>query len=609
MNLTSLYESAVKTNKRDIPVLSIILILGLVVFAAHYIRFQQFGFFGDDYAFLTAYIKYKDQSFKFLYHSLMAFFFDALPTGRPIGFWLTLPLTNAGEFIAGKNGVFLVGFSIIWLNASLFYCILSYRFPQAVSLTGAIAYTLFPATTTSAYYTHFMQLNPSFTICLAACILYLNKNRWLHYCSYMTISLTLLTYETTILPFFAMPLLRYQWTKALLRKIFYHIALLSSFIAIYSFFRFSNQEQRILNATSNVNETISKTFYSFIIGPYTVVKLYFLRLFTAIEKNDIFGFVIMLVSALSLFFLFCKIKSTYQSNSNNFKSISLPFISRNKQMLNLTKNYFEASKLLITGAIIIVFSYSLSFTKFPPTQIEGQDTSVHLASSFGWGWFLAALFWIFFEISDKYKQRKVAATVIAIFFSLLIGFHIVIQNLYVHRHQIQKDFWTEFVNLCPDLEDETIVLFDTNGVSTNKGSENIVSVFGFKPYGEYVRAQTLTALFNFPKNWKRAPTLLNFPHEEELCIRNNRIYWDIKSKKHYEWKVKYAGFLEPENIILLKYDRGKLVRVQDKIVLMGKELSLKKPPMEKEQFIQEKTFIFDHYVIDDKASEVASNKS
>jgi hypothetical protein len=609
MNLTSLYETAVKTNKRETPSLNIILIFGLIVFAAHYLRFQQFGFFGDDYAFLTAYLKYKDQSFKFLYHSLMAFFFDALPTGRPIGFWLTLPLTNVGESIGGKNGVFLVGFIIIWLNATLFYWILSYRFPQVVSLTGAIAYTLFPATTTSAYYTHFMQLNPSFTFCLASCILYLNKNRWLHYFSYLTIPLTLLTYESTILPFFAMPLLRYQWDKTLFRKIFYHISILSSFIAIYAFFRFSNQEQRILNATSNVSETLSKIFYSFLIGPYTVGKVYVLRLFTAIEKYDTFGFVIVIVSAVSLFFLFCKMQSTFQSGSNNYKSISLPFFLRNKQTLNLTKNYFEATKLLIIGAIIIVFSYSLAFTKFPPTQIEGQDTSVHFASSFGWGWFWAALFWIFFEISDQYKKRKLAASVIAIFFSLLIGFHIAIKNSYIHRYKIQKDFWTEVVKLCPDLEDETIVLFDTNGVQKNKGPQNIVSVFGFKPYGEYVRAQTLTALFNFPKNWKRAPTLLNFPYEEELFVRNDRIYWNIKSKKHYEWKVKYAGFLEPENIILLKYDKGKLVRIQDKVIIMGKKLSLKKLTMEKEQFIPEKSFLFDHYVINDIASEVASNKS
>jgi hypothetical protein len=182
-------------------------LLALVTWVAYFLHFRQFGLYEDDYFFVGE-VFGSDPSVL----SQRLGYYASWPQGRPIGFLLPNVLALVGSKLGGMHALYLLGFAIVLLNSFLFYLLLSRRFSRTIAVLGALSFCLFPADTTKILLTHAFQLQPSLTFLLLASICYLDGRRLL---AYLLIIGSLLSYESTFVVFFEIPLLGARWTREL----------------------------------------------------------------------------------------------------------------------------------------------------------------------------------------------------------------------------------------------------------------------------------------------------------------------------------------------------------------------------------------------------------
>ncbi len=547
-------------RNRELSTTHIFIILGILVFIAHYWNFRQFGLYEDDYIV--------SDGMSFTWAQIRANFIASIVSfERPVGFFTITFIPYLSAKAGGLGLLHLIGFLIVWLNAALVFLLIRNRFSQTNALLGAIIFVLFPGDTTKGLLIHALHLQQSLAYLLLACICYVKNKKTL---SYALVILSLLTYESAILPFFAVPLLAYKWDKAIIKKIVIHLVVMMVILAVYTAIRLYVGDGRMVTMAGSPTDTAVRILSSMILGPAVSGLTFVIRPVTALRdffSTGLSGYgyygmtIILLVLAWSLLRLKSVSKPIAYTAQNAVLKMSSSIATLKIDFSIMSEEIVKTSKLALIGLIVVIISYALAFTHFPPIAITGRATSVHLASTIGWSFLGSGLLGLALQFGEMHGKRNATAIIIAIYFSLLALFHLKVQDDYVKSWKMQREFWREVVKLSPDMTEKTIIFFDKKGLIET----SYIQTFS------WAVPVTLEQIYSFPIQWERPPRVFPRPAESEVSVGDSTIRWQVPTARWWS----YSDVQEKENIIFLQYENNSWVR-KNEMTFSGSTFQVKK---------------------------------
>jgi hypothetical protein len=151
------------------------------------------------------------------------------------------------------------------------------------------------------------------------------------------------------------------------------------------------------------------------------------------------------------------------------------------------------------------------------------------------------------------------------YFSTLFGFCWFIQQGFVHCWQDQHIFWTTVTDLCPDVDDGTVIIIDGYWPANN----DFILTSSWADY------KVWDELFRWPASMKHPPELIDNPVEpnwrELVSVRNGEMVWD----PGLYIPIRDPVVLRQGKVILLQYRDWKLSRVEGTVDVNGQSLRLK----------------------------------
>ena len=554
------FKFNLNTEKKSIYVF---FLLAVINWISHFLYFMRFGLYEDDFANIGIY-------FGINFSQLVNIILDRLSgwiQGHPFAF-LPVLFTYIAELLGGFHFLYVIAFIIVTINSFLIYKILKKVFPESsiLAISGAIAFSLFPPDTTKLYLLHAFVLQVSMTFFLTATIFYLNNKKvW----AYLIIIFSLFTYESPFMLFFGIPFLNLKWDKKFRSEYLKHFIILCSIIVLMFLYRTFAGESRVMEASGDVSGMLTRAITGIFIGP--VYNLYlFLRapvvaLRHLMPKSALswwyYDYIYFFLSGCLVLFiwLFYKIRPDNSANKSIASAENYPDNDNN----TVEKEYLKKiRKLFIAGIILFCLGYSVSFTHYIYVPM-GRLTSVHLASSFGGSVVFGCVCAIFFFLAEKYRLQKYAVILISVYFTLLTGYNTYAQKEFVESWSYQKSFWSELVNLCPDLKDNTVIL-------SNIPSDKLYVTKNFIfPFQTYWNKLMFKHLYLFPQNWN-VPFYQNIDGKPENDINFINNEFVLKSE-YFPPTV-----LKDSNVILITMDKNdNLVRIDSSLTINGKTLKLK----------------------------------
>ena len=514
------------------PRLLLLLVLAVTVLPAHFLHLRSLGLYEDDYWAIAPFLGAKN----FALLDYAKYHFSVWMTGRPLNYILPAVFATYGSKLAGLDGIYLLTGSALLLNCLLVYGIARKFVSTPGALFGAAFYGLYPADTTKILLVHGAHVQTSMTFCLMAFALFLSAKpiRWL---CYPVASLSLLSYESAYLPFILAPLLLFKPTLAWLKRGFWHLFLCLGTVAIIAAIRLSKGDSRAVSAVGNLSEAIFRSSTSLFIGPKASGLQAILGPYQAIAKIDITGWLVALVAALGLL-LFWRIYDDQRSD-----------ITREHLPPTIAPHPYRL--LALSGLMFWAASYALTVVAdhYPPVCILGRLTSVHVAGGLG-----AALFFTSgIEWARQLLPKRLNAyfsIAVAGYIGLLASYSYSVQRGYIYAWQEEKRFWSQVLQLAPDINDHTVIL--VTGLQAPQSP-----TIGSNSWSD---ALVLQYFFNLPAGTE-PPVLIVLPNSGTLVnfhVAGEKIRW-----KPFFWSGVEKD-LDPSNVIVLQSDYGLLSRI-DKV--------------------------------------------
>ncbi|MBN2215306.1 MAG: hypothetical protein JW723_13795 [Bacteroidales bacterium] len=527
----------------------------LLTFTAYYFSFNRFGLYEDDYYFIAD--PCNSTFAQIIEH--IKWVFNSNPEGRILGFALPFVLANAMYNLGGMPAVYLFGLIIVTTNGYLLYLVIKKTFPFILSLFTALLFLLAPMDTTKALLIHAYQLQISVLFLMTGLLLFLNKKFIL---SYFIAALSLITYETAFLPFFFAPAfanIKWREKEYIWRQI-RHAFVFALIIILVFMSRKIFKEARLEEVV--ISDALFKTLKALLIGPVVSVFSYLNAAVKALAGIKItIIFILPSFILLFIFFHFLLKTDTFSRTSSliNLKSRVITV------KVFLDEDVKISLKAIVLGGIMLVFSYLLSAIHYPPIALTGRETSVHLPASISSAVMFGGFFYLLYFVLRKYNLRHVFTIIISLVLSFLIGYGRVIQKDFMKSWEIQKDFWRQVVELCPDLEEGTAIVVDREDL----------------PETEYIYSHSwsdpvvLEDLFRFPDSWETNPRLIIDEKNPfgEITTVNGKIFY--KPRYPFLYYDREMVELQPGNTIFLERTDGKYSRLSDSIIYDGTWLKLK----------------------------------
>ncbi|HAC66148.1 MAG TPA: hypothetical protein DCF68_22100 [Cyanothece sp. UBA12306] len=532
------------------------LIFSTTIWIAHFLNSSSFGLYEDDYYRISEVF---DMNWLELVNCILQ---RSNSQGRPLHDGFQYLLSFLGFKIAGLQGIYFLAFTVVIANCFLFYFILrqlSSSFIFAVS--GTFAFALFPADTTKILLTHSFGIQTSITFLLIAIFLYLIDKK---YISYIFIFLTLLTYETLFPVFLAVPLLKSKWDSKLIKELLINAAIMAGLVTSIIIARKLSIGGLGVIKEPNYLSIILWSLKNQLFGPIFAMLMFLYRPWQVILflKNELNLILFISWLLLAYLFLITCYKDSFEQNRNNKLSTDYLHLVKNKKKLI---NHF--SKLIITGYIFLVLSYALTLTE-SFTSVSGRASRVHSSAIFGASIIIASICALLVFMINSYRKRSLTAISLAFFFTLLIGFGIIVQKDYQRSWHEQQIFWTDVIHFAPDLQDGTVVLVDG---SLPHNNEQIFSFSWSMPY-------LLERIYSFPKHWKMMPRLYLLKYEwETKIISNGKFLLNNENgalNSYFPWEQ--ARLVESSDIILLNSRDGRIIQRKNMIIINEKKYSFKK---------------------------------
>ncbi len=458
---------------------NVLIFLVAATFLFYFLKIGSFGLYEDDYQFVGLNV---GNSFSELIELSKSCLLE-LPQGRPFAF-LFPPIITYFSVQLADNLIFayLVGAFFCFSNAFMIYIILRKWLSMPSAFIGALFFLLNPADTTKILLTHNLILQPSLFFALLGVIYYFKKNKISFILSYIFGAISLLFYELGILIFLFAPFFERNNRELFWRKLLLHIALIGTIILGISFLRVTNGEPRVSDLLDGSKLVlVLKILSAPFIGVFGSAKAMVYGIYKGIQNV----FVIEMISGFTFAFILSswlvhyfirqdrkevlfeqKIPKRMQKilkGLSKYFSLSLdPFLGRAPLLIDVSVY------ICLVGLIMIPSAYLLSFTHYPPTTISGRGTSVHLAGTIAWGVFIAGLieFSLTSKIKKVFKISIISGVGIVIMFWTSYAFYL--QKGFATVWDGQKQFLAEVLILAPDIDENTILLFDDKVIEYSK---------------------------------------------------------------------------------------------------------------------------------------------
>ena len=533
------------------------LTIALITWIAHFWYFNHLGLYEDDYAFIGNILTMDFSRFVDSVKNMNLAFFQ----GRVVGFNILF----FSAYFAGKLGglplIYISAYLLALTNNILFYLFLQRLWNQPIFvLTGTLAFTLFPADNTRAFLTH-IHILPAITFLLLAFLSYLNdKKIW----SYLLITASFLSYETCFLLFITAPFLTKKPQSEIFKELIKHLFILGTIFLVVLILRKLTGDSRV--GDLDIATAIFTPIRQIITGPFVCLGTFVYRPWQTLHnlRGELLIFVPL--SLLMLLWLFLQ--------NSRFSG------------LDSGENWPIIKQLSLLGISLLFLAYPLTFT-VPATLISGRDSRVHAAGVVGASILGGILGYLIVYLANSYRQKNLAALLLATYFSLLIGFGIIVQQQNKLSWKYQQAFWADVIQLAPDLSDGQVILVDAPSLPW--GSQ-------LYPFA-WSMPSVVGQLYQFPWQWKNVPKLYKLNPDWQLKIAaNGEIALNNDNGLlffYYPWEP--ARQVKTSEIILLQEKDGKLVRTTTPIVAGAKKFSFK-PLTNSTLDSFEKAYLYDYLI-------------
>ena len=513
------------------------LTIALITWIAHFWYFNHLGLYEDDYAFIGNILTMDFSRFVDSVKNMNLAFFQ----GRVVGFNILFFSAYFAGKLAGLPLIYISAYLLALTNNILFYLFLQRLWNQPIFvLTGTLAFTLFPADNTRAFLTH-IHILPAITFLLLAFLSYLNdKKIW----SYLLITASFLSYETCFLLFITAPFLTKKPQSEIFKELIKHLFILGTIFLVVLILRKLTGDSRV--GDLDIATAIFTPIRQIITGPFVCLGTFVYRPWQTLHnlRGELLIFVPL--SLLMLLWLFLQ--------NSRFSG------------LDSGENWPIIKQLSLLGISLLFLAYPLTFT-VPATLISGRDSRVHAAAVVGASILGGILGYLIVYLANSYRQKNLAALLLATYFSLLIGFGIIVQQQNKLSWKYQQAFWADVIQLAPDLSDGQVILVDAPSLPW--GSQ-------LYPFA-WSMPSVVGQLYQFPWQWKNVPKLYKLNPDWQLKIAaNGEIALNNDNGLlffYYPWEP--ARQVKTSEIILLQEKDGKLVRTTTPIVAGAKKFSFK----------------------------------
>ncbi len=545
-----------KTEKKSvfwqIEDLKFLLFLALTNWLAHFWYFRSFGIYEDDHFRIP---EAMGMTLMELYNYVSSLLFNLGHTqGRPLHIIFIYIFSFLGAKLGGLGAVYWIAYLLTTINIILFYLLLK-RIDDSVifPLTGALAFTLFTADTTRIWLTSVFGLQTTLTFLLLAFNLYISNQKII---SYFIIFLSLVTYETAFFIFLTAPLLAKKLKSKTVTKLLQHGLIMLAIFMVVVLLRKISGEYRATEL--DLLTAIQTSLLQMLIGSLVSLKSYFIspgKTILVIFKEDLLIFLVFyLVASLILLR-----KLTSQKNP---------------------QFWHQSLKLIVIGSLMLILAYPLTFT-VSATQINGPWSRVHMAGAIGASILCGSLGSIIFYFGSFYKQQSLAVLGISLFFTLLVGYGIIIQKDYQTNWQYQKDFWREMIPLISDVGDENLVLVESKGIHTATQQMRA---------NDWNTPPVLGNIYKFPQSWQYPPKvyMLTSNWEENIVAGKDLFLLNtstLAAAGDHLPVPNTDSTIESSKVILIKSREGHLVRAKSPLVIEGKSFNLKENIAANGQFL------------------------
>jgi hypothetical protein len=556
MTTQAIGKSMTLLNNKSLKITTF-LTIALITWIAHFWYFNHLGLYEDDYAFIGNILTMDFSRFVDSVKNMNLAFFQ----GRVVGFNILF----FSAYFAGKLGglplIYISAYLLALTNNILFYLFLQRLWNQPIFvLTGTLAFTLFPADNTRAFLTH-IHILPAITFLLLAFLSYLNdKKIW----SYLLITASFLSYETCFLLFITAPFLTKKPQSEIFKELIKHLFILGTIFLVVLILRKLTGDSRV--GDLDIATAIFTPIRQIITGPFVCLGTFVYRPWQTLHnlRGELLIFVPL--SLLMLLWLFLQ--------NSRFSG------------LDSGENWPIIKQLSLLGISLLFLAYPLTFT-VPATLISGRDSRVHAAAVVGASILGGILGYLIVYLANSYRQKNLAALLLATYFSLLIGFGIIVQQQNKLSWKYQQAFWADVIQLAPDLNDGQVILVDAPSLPW--GSQ-------LYPFA-WSMPSVVGQLYQFPWQWKNVPKLYKLnpdwqqkiPANGEMALNNDNGLLSY----YYTWESPRQ--VKTSEIILLQEKDGKLVRTTTPIVVGTKKFSFK-PLTNSTLDSFEKAYLYDYLI-------------
>lgn len=502
----------------------IFIILSFITFLCEFSSFRSFGLYEDDYWFIAG-------GMRLTLSSLLSLITDCLihwPQGRPIAHFFAHGFAFLGNYIGGLSALYLCASLWLSFNGWLTYKIARSRMPCGPALITGLIFILFPAETGRQALTYII-LQGAMSAMLWGCLFWQRKDSK-RYFAYLFALACPLMFETSLLPFLALPLLGRPSNKISIKRMWLeHILACTAIVVFVGVLRIHLGENRMMGVLGSPSQSLYKAFSSTVIGPLTVFKAIKYALQVGYYEATPAAFLTGMV-LLGIIYRFVFAPSTDNKALVSFSGI--PFI--------------------LACFIAWCGSYLFTLVDYPPIQIVGRMTDTHMAGAFPFALLCGGL--VYFGLTFSRLGRWMTSLFVGM---LLVGFSSYgfhIQQGYVQSLRIQHDFWQQILDLCPDAGKETQIF--VIGRPAPERPDHVVLA------NSWSDCYACRALFEETADLD-ATQSIEFGH-----LGVNPELWDFQINqgilvgwKPRFWRQNNYSVIKPDHLILIYSDNGKLVRV------------------------------------------------
>ena len=561
----------------------IFLLFAFLIWAARYWHSAAFGLYEDDYTRIPRALTMTGPE---LWGQIVQAFRYFTDHGKPLHPTIIYTLATLGGRLGGLRGIYWIGYIILTINSFLFYALLKRLGDQTFAVAGTLAFCLYSADTTQAFLTHSLGLQPSLMFLLLGIHCYLSGRRFL---PYLLITGVLLCYETPFPVFLAVPLLRKEWNKRLIKELLRNALTMGAILVVVTVIRSLFGESRVTGL--EFPDVILTPIVHMIQGPFVSMGTYLYRPVQALQGLNK-ELIITMIFAFPVFtWVLWRLKLD-ESNSikivvDSIKGVDrgdiLPSIRRGFFPFEIPNDLMNSIKLGFAGLIMLVLAYPLTFT-VRAYAISGRDTRVHFAAIVGASILCASFCSVFLNAANTYRKKRLGVFVLAGFYTLLVSFGFVIQKDYTSSWVHQREFWTEIARFTPGMSEGTAILVEPSGLQdTRHISTNTWNL-----------PRVLNQIYEFPSDWDDPPRVYRLtPGWQEHLVTSEGLF-QLNGATTIAPTSLYRT-VNSSDVIFVETSMGRLSRRTEPLMIGGEDFILQESLVEGPPLFEEGV-LFDYLI-------------